>query len=186
MASSSSSGGVVSAASIAPGAFSRPPAQAAGTAGRADDLKYDLGHLMACDTHPYDVEGAAHCPEGAEAFLRAQSRGNVQLLLNRVFNLPETRTDRGTLAVELPAPKTVLPREKPAPKPRTATAWQKFAQRKGISSRKKSRMVHDDVSRLDREAHEAGVVVRDLRDGRPFGPGEGLIGHEPVRAVDQT
>ena len=48
------------------------------------------------------------------------------------------------------------------------------------------RMVHDDVSRLDREAHEAGVVVRDLRDGRPFGPGEGLIGHEPVRAVDQT
>ena len=48
------------------------------------------------------------------------------------------------------------------------------------------RMVHDDVSRLDGEAHEAGVVVRDLRDGRPFGPGEGLIGHEPVGAVDQA
>ena len=92
MASSSTSG-VVAASDIAPAAFRRAPAQAAGTAGRADDLRYDLGHLMACDTHPFDVEGAAHAPEGAEAFLRAQSRGNVQLLLNRVFNLPQTRTD---------------------------------------------------------------------------------------------
>ena len=144
MATSSSSA-VVSAADLAPAAFNRAPAQSAGTAGRTDDLVYDLGHLMACDTHPFDTEGAAHAPEGAEAYLRAQSRGNVQLLLNRVFNLPQTRTDIGTLAVELPAPRTALPREKPAPKPRAATAWQKFAQRKGISSRKKSRMVHDEA-----------------------------------------
>jgi len=143
MATSSSSV-VVSAADLAPAAFNRAPAQSAGTAGRTDDLVYDLGHLMACDTHPFDAEGAAHAPEGAEAFLRAQSRGNVQLLLNRVFNLPQTRTDQGTLAVELPAPTTTLPREKPAPKPRVATTWEKFAQKKGISSRKKSRMVHDD------------------------------------------
>lgn len=44
----------------------------------------------------------------------------------------------------LPRPTTLLPREKPLPKPKPETRWEKFAKAKGIVNRKKERMVFDD------------------------------------------
>jgi regulator of ribosome biosynthesis len=44
----------------------------------------------------------------------------------------------------LPVPTTLLPREKPLPKPKPETRWEKFAKAKGIVNRKKERMVFDD------------------------------------------
>ena len=54
-----------------------------------------------------------------EELLRGHARDNVQLLMNALFGLPRERVD-DTLCAKLPPPAatTVLPREKPAPKPR--------------------------------------------------------------------
>ncbi|VDD77356.1 unnamed protein product [Mesocestoides corti] len=47
---------------------------------------------------------------------------------------------------DLPEPKFRLPREKQAPRARTLTRWERFAQMKGINKHKKSRKVWDDAS----------------------------------------
>jgi regulator of ribosome biosynthesis len=48
--------------------------------------------------------------------------------------------------VTLPAPTTTLPREKPLPKPKEETRWEKFAKEKGIVKRKRERMVFDETA----------------------------------------
>jgi regulator of ribosome biosynthesis len=48
------------------------------------------------------------------------------------------------MQAELPKPTTVLPREKPAPKPKEETRWEAFAKEKGIKKRKRERMVWDE------------------------------------------
>lgn len=48
------------------------------------------------------------------------------------------------VTIELPEGKTRLPREKPVPKPKAESKWDKYASVKGITKRKKSRMVFDD------------------------------------------
>lgn len=104
---------------------------------KEDDLEYDLGNLAAFDTHPYKFTN--------EKELALFTRENVQLLVNRLFNLPRTETDSGPLA-KLPPPTTIIPREKPLPKPNVETKWEKFAKEKGIQKRKKSRMVFDEAA----------------------------------------
>ena len=48
--------------------------------------------------------------------------------------------------VPLPDPEFRLPREKPLPKKKELTKWQKYAQEKGIQNRKRDRMVWDEAS----------------------------------------
>ncbi len=45
---------------------------------------------------------------------------------------------------QLPEPTTQLPRAKPLPKPREPTKWEVFAQRKGITKRKRGKEVWDE------------------------------------------
>jgi regulator of ribosome biosynthesis len=55
-------------------------------------------------------------------------------------------TDQGLVAgrlVELPPPRTRLPREKPLPRPRAPTRWEAYAKEKGIVKRKRSQRVWD-------------------------------------------
>jgi regulator of ribosome biosynthesis len=56
------------------------------------------------------------------------------------------RPDESIVAV-LPPPTTILPREKPIPKPKPLTKWELFAKRKGIKKTKRSQMVYDEISR---------------------------------------
>ena len=50
--------------------------------------------------------------------------------------------------VFLPESKIVLPREKPIPKPKPLTKWEKFRLEKGLPTRKKrSRMVYDPITK---------------------------------------
>jgi regulator of ribosome biosynthesis len=46
----------------------------------------------------------------------------------------------------LPKPTYILPREKPVPKAKAATRWEKFAKAKGIQKRKRERMVYDEAT----------------------------------------
>lgn len=66
------------------------------------------------------------------------TRENVQLLINKVWDLPIERTDEVIMAT-LPKPEYVLPRSRVIPKPKPLTKWQLFAKQKGIQTKKKGK-----------------------------------------------
>lgn len=88
-------------------------------------LEFDLGNLSAYDPSPLEAEDftplnrSAKCLEVATAM--------TQALVSQLFALPSEAVQGGRLA-QLPAPSTALPREKPIPKAKPVTKWQKFAQ----------------------------------------------------------
>jgi regulator of ribosome biosynthesis len=47
------------------------------------------------------------------------------------------------VVAKLPAPTFTLPREKPLPKPKLLTKWQKYAKEKGITKTKKLKLMWD-------------------------------------------
>ena len=77
---------------------------------------------------------------------------------NELFALPVV-TDQGVVAgrlVELPPPRTRLPREKPLPQPRAPTRWEAYAKEKGIVKRKRSAQVWDEDAGEWRGRHGYG------------------------------
>jgi regulator of ribosome biosynthesis len=123
-------------------------AQSAASGGRPsiqvdkeDDLTYDLGHLCASDPSPLDE---AALKVDASAYLLRIARDNAQLLTNRLYGILATQPNKS--AIKLPEPTTALPREKPLPKPKPLTRWEKFAAEKGIVKKKRSKMVWDETA----------------------------------------
>lgn len=84
-----------------------------------------------------------HCRADTEEYVKELTRDNTQLLVNEIFKLPVEGADAGVLA-KLPARTYQLPREKPLPKDRPLTRWEKFAKAKGIQNRKRERFVWDE------------------------------------------
>ncbi|CEI99119.1 hypothetical protein RMCBS344292_13212 [Rhizopus microsporus] len=105
-------------------------------------LGYDLNLLSTFDINPFD-EKKLKDKSQLESYLKELTRDNTQLLINELFKLPVTSSDTGVLAT-LPDRKTVLPREKPLPKDKPLTRWEKFAKAKGITNKKKERMVYNE------------------------------------------
>ena len=103
-------------------------------------LELDLGNMLAIDNN--QIEPAQlDSPEK----LLALARDNAQLLLNAIWDLETVKVEDAVTA-KLPPPSYVLPREKPVPKPKTLTKWEKYAKEKGIDKKKKKdRLVWDDV-----------------------------------------
>ncbi|OQR95722.1 ribosome biogenesis regulatory protein [Thraustotheca clavata] len=126
----------IKAAEIAPAAYSE--GKNSSIVSKQDDLTYDLGNLAAFDTHPFIVKNLTN-----ENEIKASARDNVQLLINAIFDLPREMTDVGPMS-KLPVGTTLIPREKPLPKPKVETRWEKFAREKGIENKKKERMVWDE------------------------------------------
>jgi len=102
---------------------------------------YDLGNLFLSDPNEVDVASLRSNPN---AYLKTLARDNTQLLLNRVWSLPFERLD-DVVVTKLPTPTFLLPREKPAPKPKALTKWQTYAKDKGITKRKKTKLVWDEI-----------------------------------------
>ena len=103
-------------------------------------LDYDLGNLSAFDPSPLDEAQLRADPDGVCAELATNT---AQALFSKLFSLPTTAAPVGRL-VQLPRPTTPLPRQKPLPKPREPTKWEKFAQQKGITKKKRSKLVYDE------------------------------------------
>jgi regulator of ribosome biosynthesis len=72
--------------------------------------------------------------------------------------LPTETVEEATVA-KLPAPTLKLPRENPLPKPKPQTNWQKYAQDKGITKPKKSKLAWDQT--LQVSARKIFVKARD-------------------------
>lgn len=63
--------------------------------------------------------------------------------------------------VRLPQSKVVLPRQKPAPKPKPLTKWERFRQEKGLNVKeKRSRMVYDEITKDWVPRYGAGSVKK--------------------------
>jgi len=105
------------------------------------ELDFDLGNLLASDPNEVFVKSLKSNPS---LYLKTLARDNTQLLLNRIWTLPFERVDDVIIA-KLPTPTFLLPREKPAPKARALTKWQTYAKDKGITKRKKTKLVWDEI-----------------------------------------
>lgn len=104
-------------------------------------LQLDLGLLASFDYNPLSARAFKRDPE---ALLCARTRNATQHLVNALFQRPiERHATYGPLA-SLPAFETELPREKAVPKPKPLTKWEKFAKAKGITKRKKDKMIFDE------------------------------------------
>lgn len=73
-----------------------------------------------------------------DSYLKSLTRDNVQLLINKIWELPIERVDEAIMA-KLPKPEYVLPRSRVIPKPKPLTKWQQFAKEKGIQTKKKGK-----------------------------------------------
>lgn len=103
----------------------------------------DVGSLYLNDLQPVDVKNVR---ANTEAFLKNLARDNAQLLFNKIWQLPIDKVDN-VIVCSLPAPTTILPREKKIPKAKPPTRWEKFAKSKGISNKKRGRMIFDEESK---------------------------------------
>jgi len=111
------------------------------TASREDNLTYDLRHMAAYDIAP-QPSGSSTSEKSALDY----ARDSVQLLVNQMFGLSKNRIEEGT-AVQLPSDDVFrLPRQKPVPKAKPQTRFQKFMEERNMRKRKRSRLVFDEAS----------------------------------------
>jgi len=102
--------------------------------------RIDAGNMLLEDLQPISSGDA-----NSSLFLKALARDNAQLLFNELFKLPLERVDN-VLVVTLPTSTTLLPRDKPVPKPKPPTKWEAYAAKKGIQNKKRGRMIWDEES----------------------------------------
>lgn len=106
---------------------------------RAAPAETDPALLAAFDNSPTDPAAYADL----EPHLLQLTLASTHSLLAALFALPTTPSPSGPLTA-FPAPTTLLPREKHLPKPKPLTKWERFANEKGISHKKKEKDVWDE------------------------------------------
>ncbi|KAJ3569090.1 hypothetical protein NP233_g5285 [Leucocoprinus birnbaumii] len=113
-----------------------------------DDGNYilDPGYLTVTNTEPIDVD-LYKCILSQTKTSTNISNKTLETLpkssYGALFSLPTTSSPDGPLAI-LPPPALLLPREKPLPKPKEPTKWEKFAAAKGIQKTKREKKVWDE------------------------------------------
>ena len=107
---------------------------------------FDLGHLLCNDPNPLPS-----LSDNKEAVLQATARDCAQGLINQLLTAcPITKSaDDQALQLTLPAPTTQLPREKPVPKEKEKTKWERFAAKKGIKNKSRDGKLEYDEAKGD-------------------------------------
>jgi len=107
---------------------------------------YDLGNLMMVDTRTYENIG--------DQELQERINKNYQSVLQSLIALKEKNAkgpvdyDKPILEVNLPDKIMEFPRQKPIPKPKPLSKWEKFRTLKGLRPRKKrGRFVFDEMTK---------------------------------------
>lgn len=67
-----------------------------------------------------------------EASLASVARDGAQALINQLMTTCPITANSDGVILSLPQTSTALPREKPAPKPKEPTKWERFAAKRGI------------------------------------------------------
>ncbi|KAI6854271.1 hypothetical protein KC338_g9326 [Hortaea werneckii] len=103
--------------------------------GKPQPYSFDLGHLLCNDPNPLPDTTD---PSNRETLIATTAQGCAQGLINQLLTAcPINRSEDGDLQITLPTASTPLPREKPVPKEKEKTKWEKFAEKKGIKDKKK-------------------------------------------------
>lgn len=108
----------------------------------AQPYTFDLGHMLCNDANPLPS-----LKDDKEAVLATTARDCAQALMNQLLTAcPITKSsDDQRLQLTLPAPETQLPREKPVPKEKEKTKWERFAEKKGIKDKKRdTKLVYNE------------------------------------------
>ena len=107
---------------------------------------FDLGHLLCNDSNPLPTLKHLTTPE-REAALASTAQSCAQALIAQLLtSCPISKnSDDGSLQLKLPASETALPREKPVPKEKEKSKWEKFAEKKGIKKRKDGNLKYDEA-----------------------------------------
>ncbi len=113
---------------------------------------YDLGALVMEDCQSYS--------DKTEEEILEMTKKNFQTLFKELFELKRQQRaklgeDGGILeytkaqySVDLPEPRIIVPRQKPVPKEKPKTKWEKFREEKGLPARqKRSRLVFDPITK---------------------------------------
>jgi len=100
------------------------------------ELELDVGNLLVFDRQEQ--------PKNASP--KDQAQRCLQELFEQVFNLPASQSEAGPVA-SLHSPSTAIPREKPPPKEKPPTRWEKYAKDKGIKKRKRDRLMWDATAK---------------------------------------
>lgn len=103
---------------------------------------FDLGHMLCVDPNPLPS-----FKDDKEAILSSTAQACAQALINQILTTcPITKaSDDQSLQITLPTPETQLPREKPVPKEKEKTKWEKFAAKKGIKNTKRdTKLTYDE------------------------------------------
>ncbi|KAK4546166.1 hypothetical protein LTR36_002303 [Oleoguttula mirabilis] len=110
---------------------------------QAQPYTFDLGHLLVTDTNPLPTLTTTN----KEAVLAATAQACAQGLINQLLTAcPIIRSSDGDLQIKLPDPTFQLPREKPVPKEKEKSKWEKFAAKKGIKAkRNEGKLVFDEA-----------------------------------------
>ncbi|KAI1715358.1 ribosome biogenesis regulatory protein (RRS1) domain-containing protein [Ditylenchus destructor] len=111
------------------------------------DPVIDLGNLLIIDKDPVNGQNEEKSGVPSSEQLLNMARDNTQYLFNKVWELPRKHVD-AAICAQLPECTYRLPREKPIPRPREPTKWERFAQSKGIASKKKhgDRKVYEEAT----------------------------------------
>ncbi|CAG8711022.1 6265_t:CDS:2, partial [Cetraspora pellucida] len=104
-------------------------------------LQLDLGLLAGFDVNALEEN---KLKAETDNYLKSYTRDGTQLLINEIFRLPLTSVQDVGVVAELPKIITAIPREKPLPKPKPPTRWERFAKLKGIKKNTKSRLIYDE------------------------------------------
>jgi len=152
----------LSASEVAPNAFNPVPSSSSDV---LEDCKFDLYNLAAFNEFAQrrdnidsvDSDGRSDDGETSafESFLLEKASEGTAQLISALWSLETKPSDAGPLAL-LPKPNdgieiennaaTLLPRAKPAPKPKEPTKWELFRKEKGIETRKRGRKEFDEAT----------------------------------------
>lgn len=105
---------------------------------------FDLGLLLANDPNPLELNKSA-----IEESLAATARDGAQALINQLLTTCPLQSTSDGVLLTLPPPSTDLPREKPIPKAKEPTKWERFAAKRGIKPKtreQRKNLVFDEDS----------------------------------------
>lgn len=129
-----------------------------------------------CDIGALMLEDCSSFAEKNEKQIMEITKANLCTLYKELFDMKREQVaaqgedgeileyTRPMFMVSLPPPRIVTPREKPIPKEKPMTKWEKFRLERGLPARKKrSRMVFDPISNdwVPRWGHNSKKAVED-------------------------
>jgi regulator of ribosome biosynthesis len=113
------------------------------------NVSVDHGHLMINDSKAFQEINEEVIVERATSNIKHLYDDLFKMLKKQKGDEDEKRDfDKAEDMVKLPKALLVLPRSKPAPKPKPLTKWEKYRLDKGLQpSQKKSRMVYSEEAK---------------------------------------